>query len=228
MLAGSGRIPPFLECKTHQLRTRPTIGGRGDSWPHGAPGRKREPPTAGRSLDTFARGSCMRSVRGHPQHGARRSVVGHPASGRRDGRQVEGAGQRVLQIRAVGTRDVLAVEVDVVVANHRRADGRTEPREGIHVLGPRCRVTARSHSGEGGPGDTHRGGTRLDVVGMLSQASRPRPGQQRDAAEVDHPPARRDHGRVQVGQARLPRPTVVSKVQGRDHQEVRGGAAGSW
>ena len=39
----------------------------------------------------FARGSCIRSVRGHPQHGSRRSVVGHPLSGRRDGRQVEGA-----------------------------------------------------------------------------------------------------------------------------------------
>ena len=37
-----------------------------------------ERSTAERSLDTFARGSCMRSVRGHLQHGSRRSVVGHP------------------------------------------------------------------------------------------------------------------------------------------------------
>ena len=73
----SRRRIPILESRPHSCdaETRPT---RGEGILARCTCKKREPPTAGRSLDTFARGGCMRSVRGHPQHAARRSVAGHP------------------------------------------------------------------------------------------------------------------------------------------------------
>ena len=71
----------------------------------------------------FRSRELMCSVPGRPQDDSRRSVVGRASPAGRDCPQVEGVGQRVLQIRTIGTRDVVAVEVHVVVANHRRAGG---------------------------------------------------------------------------------------------------------